>query len=80
VTETVTDKEREMSSFGARILTGSVLAVIGLITVKAIVSVASGLMALISFMIFTVLPIVLIGWLLLRLVKYLGKGDSPAVE
>jgi hypothetical protein len=69
-----------MSSFGARILTGSVLAVIGLITVKAIVSVASGLMALISFMIFTVLPIVLIGWLLLRLVKYLGKGDNPAVE
>jgi hypothetical protein len=69
-----------MSSFGARLLTGSVLAVIGLITVKAIVAVASGLMALISFMIFTVLPVVLIGWLLFKLVKYLGKGDSPAVE
>jgi hypothetical protein len=69
-----------MSSFGARVLTGSVLAVIGLITVKAIVAVASGLMALISFMLFTVLPVVLIGWLLFKLVKYLGKGDSPAVE
>jgi hypothetical protein len=69
-----------MSSFGARVLTGSVLAVIGLITVKAIVAVASGLMALVSFMIFTVLPVVLIGWLLFKLVKYLGKGDSPAVE
>jgi hypothetical protein len=69
-----------MSSFGARVLTGSVLAVIGLITVKAIVSVASGLMALISFMLFTVLPVVLIGWLLFKLVKYLGKEDTPAVE
>jgi hypothetical protein len=69
-----------MSNFGARVLTGSVLAVIGLITVKAIVAVASGLMALISFMLFTVLPVVLIGWLLFKLVKYLGKGDSPAVE
>jgi threonine/homoserine/homoserine lactone efflux protein len=58
-----------MSSFGGRVLTGGVLAVIGLITVKAMVAVASGLMALVSFMLFTVLPIALVGWLVLAAVQ-----------
>lgn len=68
-----------MSSFGGRVLTGGVLAVIGLITVKVLLAVAAGVMALVSFLIFTVLPIVLIGWLLLKLVGYLKK-DRPAFD
>jgi hypothetical protein len=70
-----------MSSFGSKVLTGSVLAVIGLVTVKILLALVSGFMALMSFMLFTVLPIVLIGWLVLRLVKYLrSSSEKPAME
>jgi hypothetical protein len=68
-----------MSSFGSRVLTGSVLAVIGLITVKVLLSVVAGVAALFSFLIFTVLPILLIGWLLLKALGYLKK-DRPEFE
>jgi hypothetical protein len=69
-----------MSSFGGKVLTGSVLAVIGLITVKIVLALVSGFMALMSFLLFTVLPILLIGWLVLRLVKYLRSSEKPAME
>lgn len=68
-----------MSSFGGRVLTGGVLAVIGLITVKVLLAVVAGVAALFSFLIFTVLPIVLIGWLLLKVAGYLKK-DRPEFE
>jgi uncharacterized membrane protein YjgN (DUF898 family) len=67
-------------SFGGKVLTGSVLAVIGLITVKVVVAVVSGFMALLGFLLFTVLPIVLVGWLLLRAWKYLKREDRPAFD
>jgi hypothetical protein len=68
-------------SFGARFLTGSVLAVIGLITVKVVLAVVSGFMALIGFLLFTVLPIAVIGWFVLKIVKSFGRsGDKPAFE
>lgn len=70
-----------MSSFGGKVLTGSVLAVIGLITVKIVLALVSGFMALMSFLLFTVLPIVLIGWLAFRLIKYLrSSSEKPAME
>jgi hypothetical protein len=69
-----------MSSFGGRVLTGGVLAVIGLITVKAMVAVISGLLALMSFMLFTVLPIALVGWLVLRLFRGPKRSADPAFE
>lgn len=70
-----------MSSFGGKVLTGGVLAAIGLITVKVIVALVSGVMALISFLLFTVLPIALIGWLIFKAVKYMKKnGEKPAYE
>ena len=69
-----------MSSFGGKVLTGSVLAVIGLITVKIVLALVSGFMALMSFLLFTVLPILLIGWLVLRLIKYLRSSEKPAME
>jgi len=69
-----------MSNFGGKVLTGSVLAVIGLVTVKIILALVTGFMALMSFLFFTVLPIVLIGWLVIRLFKYLRSSDKPAME
>jgi hypothetical protein len=69
-----------MSSFGGKVLTGGVLAAIGLVTIKVIMALVSGVMALVSFIIFTILPIALIGWLLLKLVGYLKKEDTAAFE
>jgi hypothetical protein len=69
-----------MSNFGAKVLTGSVLAVIGLVTVKIVLALVSGFMALMSFMLFTVLPILLIGWLVIRLIKYLRSSEKPAMD
>jgi uncharacterized membrane protein YjgN (DUF898 family) len=68
-----------MSSFGGKVLTGSVLAAIGLITVKVLVALVSGVMALVSFMLFTVLPIVVVGWLVYKGIRYLSS-DKPAYE
>jgi hypothetical protein len=70
-----------MSSFGGRLLTGGVLAAIGLITIKVVVAVLSGFLALLAFLFFTVLPILLVGWLIVKLWKYLTRnGDTPAFE
>lgn len=69
-----------MSSFGGKVLSGSILAVIGLVTVKVVVAVVSGIMALIGFLIFTVLPIALVGWFVLKAIKYMKNGDKPAFE
>jgi hypothetical protein len=70
-----------MSNFGGKVLTGSVLALIGLITVKIVLALVSGFVAVMSFLLFTVLPIVLIGWLVLRLIKHLrGSSGKPAMD
>lgn len=70
-----------MSSFGGRVLTGGILAAIGLVTVKVVLALVSGVMALIGFLLFTVLPIALIGWLIIKALKYLrNSGDKPAYE
>jgi hypothetical protein len=69
-----------MGGFGSRLLTGSVLAVIGLITVKVLMAVFAALTGFLSFVFFTVLPIVLIGWLILKVVKHLTRDKKPAYE
>ncbi len=68
-----------MSSFGGKVMTGSVLAVIGLVTIKILAALVSGFMALMGFLLFTVLPIALVGWLIIKAIKYL-KSDKPAYE
>lgn len=68
-----------MSSFGGKVMTGSVLAVIGLITLKVLGALFAGFMALFVFLIFKVLPIALVIWLGMKLIKYL-KSDKPAYE
>jgi hypothetical protein len=69
-----------MSSFGAKVLGGSFLAVVGLITIKVLVAVVSGVMALLGFLFFTVLPIAVVGWFVLKAIRYMKNGDKPAFE
>jgi hypothetical protein len=70
-----------MTTFGARLLTGSILAVIGLITVRVIMALFGAVVGFMSFLFFTVLPIVLFAWLALKLLKYLTRDkEKPAYE
>ena len=69
-----------MSVFGSRLLTGSVLAVIGLITGKVLMALFSAVMSFGSFLLFTVLPIALIGWLVLKVFKGVRKNKKPEYE
>lgn len=69
-----------MSVFGSKLLTGSVLAVIGLITVKLLMAVLGAVSGFFSFLFFTVLPILLIGWLVLKVVKRLTRNKKPTYE
>lgn len=68
-----------MSSFGGKVLTGSVLTVIGLITVKIVFGLLAGFMALMGFLFFKVLPIVLLVWLGMKVIRYL-TSDRPSYE
>lgn len=68
-----------MSSFGGKVLTGGVLAAIGLVTVKVLIALVSGTMAVFSFLLFTVLPIAVIGWVVLRIIRHLTK-EKPAYD
>jgi hypothetical protein len=61
---------------GARLLTGGVLAVIGLITVKLVMALFGALAGLFSFLFFTVLPIVVIGWIVLKIVGKLKEKPT----
>ncbi len=69
-----------MTVFGSRLLTGSVLAVIGLITVKILTALFGAIMGFLSFLFFTVLPIVLIAWLVVKVLKHFGNDKKPAYE
>ncbi len=63
---------------GSRLLTGGVLAVIGLVTVKIVMAVFGALAGLLSFLFFTVLPIVVIGWVILKIIGKLK--EKPGYE
>ena len=54
---------------GSRLLTGGILAVIGLITVKLLIGGFGFIAAVFGFLFFKVLPIVLIGWIVMRIVR-----------
>lgn len=62
----------------SRLIPAGVLVVIGLITVKVVMALFGALAALFSFLIFTVLPIAVVGWLVLTIVKKLKA--KPAYE
>lgn len=69
-----------MTVFGSRILTGGILAAIGLITVRVLMALFGAVMGFISFLLFTVLPLVLVAWLAYKLLKYFTREKKPAYE
>lgn len=60
-------------TFTGRVLTGSVLAVIGLVTVRLVMALFGIVTSFFSFMLFTVLPIAVIAWLVMKMFKYLRR-------
>jgi hypothetical protein len=56
----------------SKLVTGSILAVIGLITLKVVMFLIGGTIAIFA-LILKLLPIVLLVWLGWRLIKYLGR-------
>lgn len=64
--------------YGSRLLTGGVLAVIGLITVKVILALFGVVATFVSFMLFTVLPIALVVGLIVWVVRYLRRQPTEA--
>jgi hypothetical protein len=66
-----------MSSFGAKVLTGSILAMIGLFTVRLLLGLFGMVTSFMSFMLFTVLPIALLAWLGFKVFKHFTR-DRPA--
>lgn len=63
---------------GMKLLSGSVLAVIGLLAVKLFMSLFGAVVGLVGFLLTTVLPIVLIGWLVMKVIKHFK--EKPAYE
>jgi len=61
-----------MSIMSSKLVTGGILAVIGLITLKVIMFVIGGTVAIFALLL-KLLPIVLVVWLVWRLVKNLGR-------
>lgn len=66
-----------MTTFGARMLTGSILAVIGLITVRVVMALFGAVVGFVSFLLFTVLPIAIFAWLAIKVFKYLTREKRP---
>ena len=69
-----------MTAFGSRVATGGILAVIGLLTIKFVIALVTGALGLMAFLLFRVLPLILIAWLAYKGLKYLTKPDNPAYE
>lgn len=61
-----------MSIMSSKLVTGGILAVIGLITLKVIMFLVGGTIAIFAVLL-KLLPIVLIVWLGWKLIKYLGR-------
>lgn len=66
-----------MGVLGSKVLTGGILAVIGLITIKVLTALFGIVMGFFSFVL-SILPILLIGWLVLKVLKHFGKDKKSA--
>lgn len=64
-----------MTIFGSRMLTGGVLAVIGLITVKVLMALFGALAGFVSFL-FSLIPILLIAWIGWKVLKSVTKKKN----
>ncbi|HSJ10491.1 MAG TPA: hypothetical protein VK928_11280 [Longimicrobiales bacterium] len=65
--------------FGVKVLTGSVLALIGLWTVKLVIALVTGVMGVLWFLLTVIVPIVIGFWLIRKLFRSM-KSDKPAYE
>ena len=61
-----------MSIMSSRLVTGGILAIIGLITLKVVMSVIGGTIAIFALL-FKLLPILLLVWIGWRIIKRLGR-------
>ena len=66
-----------MGVLSSKALTGGILALIGLITIKVLTALFGAVMGFFSFLL-SILPILLIGWLLLKVFKHFGKDKKAA--
>jgi len=62
---------------GSKVLTGGILALIGLITIRVLTALFGVVMGFFSFVL-SLLPILVIGWLVLKVLKHLGKDKKSA--
>jgi hypothetical protein len=67
-----------MTSMAARVATGGALALIGLVVVKFVLGLVLGGIALTMFLLFKVLPIVLIACLVIWLIKKAVRAGRTA--
>ena len=64
-----------MGSFGARVVAGGVLAVLGLVALKFIIGLVGAVLGIFMFVLTTVVPIVLIGLVVVWLFRKLTKKE-----
>ena len=67
-----------MTTTAARVVGGGALALIGLVVVKFVLALVMGAVGLTLFLLFKVLPIVLIALLVIWLFKKATRSGSPA--
>lgn len=64
-----------MSTMSSRLVTGGILALIGLITIKVVMFIIGGTFAILALF-FKLLPIVIVAWLAWKLIRYMGRSNS----
>jgi len=67
-----------MTSMAARVATGGALALIGLVVVKFVLALVVGAVGITLFLLFKVLPIVLIAAVVIWLIRKATRSGSPA--
>jgi hypothetical protein len=71
-----TSLESKMGSFGARLVVGGALAVLGLIVLKFIIGLLGAIMGLFMFVLTTVVPIVLVGLVVVWIFRKLSRKQQ----
>jgi hypothetical protein len=66
----------EGTSWVTRLLSWFILAVVAIIALKLAAWVAGAALSLVIFLLFTVVPLVVVGWLIVKLVRVFRRGDD----
>ncbi|NJD10339.1 MAG: hypothetical protein FIB01_07795 [Gemmatimonadetes bacterium] len=65
-----------MSTMSSRLVTGGILAIIGLITLKVVMFLVGGTIAIFALL-FKLLPILLLVWIGWKIIKRVGRPAHP---